>query len=67
MIVCSCNVLTDTAIREMLAGPHSPARVVEVYRQLGCRPQCGCCAATIQGMMREAASDRPASAESAAA
>jgi bacterioferritin-associated ferredoxin len=55
MIVCSCNVLTDTAIRAALdqAQP-APRRVLDVYRRLGCGPKCGCCAPGILRLMREA-------------
>ena len=55
MIVCSCNVLSDTAIREACASldaaPRTPG---QVYRCLGCSPQCGRCARTIRGIMDEA-------------
>jgi bacterioferritin-associated ferredoxin len=55
MIVCSCNVLTDTAIRAALdTAQPPPRRVLDVYRRLGCGPKCGCCAPRILQLMREA-------------
>ncbi|MFD1703074.1 bacterioferritin-associated ferredoxin [Methylopila henanensis] len=52
MIVCSCNVLSDsqikTTIRDESASPRTPG---QVYRCLGCSPQCGRCARTIKAML----------------
>ena len=55
MIVCSCNVLSDDAVRECLAaGPGCPRTPAQVYACLGCRPKCGRCARTIRAIMRTA-------------
>lgn len=62
MIVCSCNVLSDKQVKALMSpgatGPRTPA---QVYRCLGCTPQCGRCAATIRKIMHasfaEAAAD----------
>ena len=55
MIVCSCNRLSDAAIRACLnAGPHCPRHAGEVYACLGCSPRCGKCARTINAIMQEA-------------
>jgi bacterioferritin-associated ferredoxin len=53
MIVCSCNVLSDTQIRDAIAedAPRSP---VQVYGCLGCSPRCGRCIRTIKTIMDEA-------------
>ena len=53
MIVCSCNVLSDHDVRTVVAGaaPRTPG---QVYGCLGCSPQCGRCARTIQQIMEEA-------------
>lgn len=53
MIVCSCNVLTDHDVRTVVTGatPRTPG---QVYGCLGCSPQCGRCARTIQRIMDEA-------------
>lgn len=55
MIVCSCNVLTDSAIRTA-CHTDRPRTAGEVYGCLGCSPQCGRCARTIKGIMDEALS-----------
>lgn len=54
MIVCSCNVLSDAQVRDTVAGEAAPRRTGEVYRCLGCSPQCGRCARTIRAIMDEA-------------
>lgn len=52
MIVCSCNVLSDKQIRTTIddsgQNPRTPG---QVYRCLGCSPQCGRCARTIKAML----------------
>lgn len=54
MIVCSCNVLSDkeigAAIGDAAASPQTPG---QVYRCLGCSPQCGRCARTIKAMLAD--------------
>jgi bacterioferritin-associated ferredoxin len=54
MIVCSCNVLSDkqigAAIDDAGARPQTPG---QVYRCLGCSPQCGRCARTIKAMLAD--------------
>ena len=55
MIVCSCNVLSDGAVRECLAtGPTCPRTPAQVYACLGCSPKCGRCARTIRAIMQTA-------------
>jgi bacterioferritin-associated ferredoxin len=54
MIVCSCNVLSDKAVREVCNAECKPRSTGEVYRCLGCSPQCGRCALTIRAILREA-------------
>jgi bacterioferritin-associated ferredoxin len=51
MFVCSCNVFTDHQVRAVAGEAGS---VGEVYRCLGCRPQCGVCARTIRKLLDEA-------------
>ncbi len=54
MIVCSCNVLSDKSIRACLApGPDCPLTAAQVYRCLGCSPQCGRCARTIRQIVND--------------
>lgn len=61
MIVCSCNVLTDNAIREACASldtaPRTPG---QVYRCLGCSAQCGRCSRTIKTIIEQAMAVCPA-------
>jgi bacterioferritin-associated ferredoxin len=61
MIVCSCNVLTDNAIREACASldtaPRTPG---QVYRCLGCSAQCGRCSRTIKAIIEQAVAVCPA-------
>jgi bacterioferritin-associated ferredoxin len=54
MIVCSCNVLSDTQVRETCARADAPRSPFQVYQCLGCSPQCGRCARTIRSIMNEA-------------
>jgi bacterioferritin-associated ferredoxin len=54
MIVCSCNVFSDGDVRACLEGPGCPRTPAEVYRCLGCSPECGHCARTIRGIMDKA-------------
>lgn len=51
MIVCSCNVVSDSDVRECAAGPDCPRTPAEVYACLGCTPQCGRCATTIRVLL----------------
>ena len=53
MIVCSCNVLTDKAIRTACHSER-PRTTGEVYGCLGCSPQCGRCARTIKTILDQA-------------
>lgn len=53
MIVCSCNVLSDSDVRSACTRA-SPRTAGEVYGCLGCSPQCGRCARTIKKIMDEA-------------
>ncbi|MBB5693566.1 (2Fe-2S)-binding protein [Muricoccus pecuniae] len=51
MYVCSCNGLTDTQIRSAITA--GAGRTHDVYAACNCRAQCGCCTATILGMLRD--------------
>jgi len=53
MIVCSCNVLSDSAIRTAVTAA-APRSAAQVYGCLGCSPQCGRCITTIRRIMDEA-------------
>lgn len=54
MIVCSCNVLTDSEIRAALASGVCPRTPFAVYNCLGCSPNCGRCIATVRTIIDEA-------------
>jgi bacterioferritin-associated ferredoxin len=55
MIVCSCNYLSDGDVRACLRpGPGCPRTPAQVYRCLGCNPDCGRCARTIRAIMDQA-------------
>ncbi len=54
MIVCSCNILSDKQVRDVVGTECAPRKVSEVYGCLGCSPQCGRCARTIRDIMRGA-------------
>lgn len=61
MIVCSCNVLSDGAVRGCLdPGPGCPRTPAQVYACLGCSPKCGRCARTIRSIVRQALADAAA-------
>jgi bacterioferritin-associated ferredoxin len=62
VIVCSCNLLTDSDIRASLAKPNAPERVRDVYASLGCAPQCGGCARSINRLIDEAKAESNGSA-----
>jgi bacterioferritin-associated ferredoxin len=51
MIVCSCNVLSETAVRSACHERGGPRSLGQVYRCLGCSPQCGRCARTIRTIL----------------
>lgn len=55
MIVCSCNVLTDTDVRSAVTAPVGdlPRTARQVYNCLGCSAQCGRCARTIRKIMSD--------------
>lgn len=55
MIVCSCNVLSDGDVKACLGpGPACPRTPAQVYRCLGCSPNCGRCARSIRAIMEAA-------------
>ena len=54
MIICSCNVLSDHAVRSVHAVPAAPRTAAQVHRCLGCSPECGRCAPTIRRIVADA-------------
>jgi bacterioferritin-associated ferredoxin len=57
MIVCSCNLLTESEIRDALSRPDGPCRVRDVYESCGCAPVCGGCAGAIAKLLEDARAD----------
>lgn len=53
MIICSCNVLSDTQVKSVLAGDASRPRMSSLYASLGCTAKCGRCTRTIKGILEE--------------
>lgn len=53
MIVCSCNVLSDRHVRAVLDTDlqKRPRTAGQLYKCMGCKPECGRCLATIQRIM----------------
>ncbi|MGB8899303.1 MAG: (2Fe-2S)-binding protein [Methylocella sp.] len=54
MIVCSCNVLTDSEIRAALNRGACPRTPFAVYKCLGCSLNCGRCITTVRTIINEA-------------
>jgi len=59
VIVCSCNVLSDTQILAALQNlePSRRGSTAQAYRCLGCAPQCGRCVATVRALIAKARLD----------
>ena len=51
MIVCVCNRLNETKIRDAIAC--GPSRSDDVYALCGVRKNCGRCQETIEGMLED--------------
>jgi bacterioferritin-associated ferredoxin len=53
MIICSCHVLSDRDVAEVVdAGGPAPT-AMQVYGCLGCAPECGRCARTIRQIIAQ--------------
>jgi bacterioferritin-associated ferredoxin len=54
MIICSCNVFSESDVRRSVANAQNPPKDARgVYPLLGCAPQCGKCAPTIERILGE--------------
>lgn len=63
MYVCLCNSFTCSDVRRVRGeGASTPA---EVYRRIGCRPQCGKCRDSIRDLLAAAAAAPREEAETA--
>jgi len=57
MIVCVCNAITETEVREAArAGAACPD---QAYARLGCEPHCGCCLDYAQDLIDQERAKRP--------
>lgn len=54
MIVCSCNLITESEIRAVLREPRAPDCVRDVYAAVNCTQDCGGCVGSIAHMIEEA-------------
>jgi bacterioferritin-associated ferredoxin len=55
MIVCSCNVISDSQVRGALAdGGPALRNTSHIYRNLNCLARCGRCAPTMVQIMKQA-------------
>jgi bacterioferritin-associated ferredoxin len=55
VIICSCNVLSEEQVLEILQRPPEdrPRSAGEAYRCLGCAPRCGRCVETVRKMVAD--------------
>jgi bacterioferritin-associated ferredoxin len=53
MYICLCNGFTDGKVRTI--AQRGDCSVAEVYRALGCKPQCGKCVPLVRDLIRETA------------
>ncbi|MGP0059130.1 MAG: bacterioferritin-associated ferredoxin [Beijerinckiaceae bacterium] len=67
MIVCSCNVISESEIKASLQDEACPRTPAAIYRCLGCSPHCGRCFATVRMIISEALAEsvRPAKTSNA--
>lgn len=56
MIICSCNVLSETQVLESLKRRANirPQSAAQAYRCLGCAPRCGRCLETVRALVAKA-------------
>jgi bacterioferritin-associated ferredoxin len=59
MYICLCNGFTDGKVRKVAR--NGECSVSEVYRALGCKPQCGKCVPLVRDLIRAEASVAAAS------
>jgi bacterioferritin-associated ferredoxin len=53
MIVCSCNILSDSQVRSAIASGRPRLRISQIYHSLGCAAECGRCGHTIKVILEE--------------
>ena len=62
MIICSCNVISDARIKAALVSEDYPKTPCEVYKCLGCSPNCGRCISNVRLVINETLSMQAAGA-----
>lgn len=51
MIVCSCNVISDSQVKSTIANAEACAPLKHVYASLCCTAKCGRCVRTIKAIL----------------
>jgi bacterioferritin-associated ferredoxin len=51
MYICLCNGITDRDVHRVAAG--GDGTVAQIYRGLGCTPQCGKCVPVVREMVAQ--------------
>jgi bacterioferritin-associated ferredoxin len=64
MIICSCNVFSDTDVRNAVSSERCPRTLSAVYKCLGCSPSCGRCLAAVRTIFNERLTEHAASEDS---
>ena len=60
MIICSCNVITDRAVRDIVTTADiALGSAAQVYDCLGCAVQCGLCSRSVRSILAERPGGRP--------
>jgi len=54
MIICSCHVVSDADIEDVLSASEPPRTMSQVYHHLGHDPSCGRCVRSVRKIMRDA-------------
>jgi len=58
MIICSCNVISDHDIRDVVGSAAAkPCSAAQVYDCLGCIVQCGQCSRSVKQILQESPID----------
>ncbi|MBC9882697.1 (2Fe-2S)-binding protein [Bradyrhizobium sp. INPA01-394B] len=53
MIVCSCNVISDHDIRDVVSTDGELCSAAQVYGCLGCTVRCGLCSHSVKRILEE--------------
>jgi len=53
MIICSCNIISDHDIREVVSTGDELCSAAQVYDCLGCTVRCGLCSHSVRQILEE--------------